>query len=308
MKASSAVHSLFALCALYVSAASLAASTPDLGPHASLRGRRVFPADNPWNRDVSRDPVDPRSERMIAAIGAAMPLVPDFGATFGKPYVVVAGTQPRVPVTFEFPQQSDPGPYPIPPDAPVEEGEDHHVMVVDRDHWKLYELYDASRTPAGWQAWAGAVFDLGSNRMRPKNWTSADGAGLPMFPGLARYDEVHEQKAIRHALRFTVPATRRAFVYPARHGASDTHDPNLPPMGMRVRLKASVDLAGFPPQARIILEALQSYGMLVADHGSPWYLDGAPDPQWQNRDLRTLNRIHGSDFEVVKMGVVEDMP
>jgi hypothetical protein len=192
--------------------ASIAALAVDLGANASLHGRRVFPADNPWNRDVSRDLVDPRSDRMIAAIGGNLPLEPDFGATFGKPYVVVAGTQPRVPVTFEFARQSDPGPYPIPSDAPVEEGEDHHVMIVDRDHWNLYELYDANRTPAGWQAWSGAIFDLGSNRMRPKNRTSADGAGLPMFPGLARYDEVHEQKAIPHALRFTVPATRRAFV------------------------------------------------------------------------------------------------
>lgn len=277
-----------------------------LGPNASLGGRQVFPPDNPWNQDVSGEPVDPRSAAIVGRIGADLPLFPDFGDEFGKPYVVVAGDQPRVPVFFGFPQQSDPGPYPIPPNAPVEAGDDHHVMVIDRDHWKLYELYDAGKRGNGWSAFAGALFDLNSNRLRPEGWTSADGAGLPMFPGLVRYDEVGERQAIRHALRFTVPSTRRAYVPPARHVANKSRDADLPPMGMRVRLKAGYNIAGFPPEARVILAALKTYGMFVADHGSAWYLDGAPDRRWDNGALRTLQRVRGRDFEVVRMsGLVE---
>jgi hypothetical protein len=250
--------------------------------------------------------VDPQSDRLIARIGADVPLFPDFGSNYGKPYVVVPGTQPRVPVVFEFPQQSDPGPYPLPPDAPVEPDDDRHVLVIDRDAWMLYELYDARRQGDGWAAFAGAVFDLGSNRRRPDGWTSADAAGLPIFPGLARYDEVHERGAIRHALRFTVAETRRAYVAPATHYASQRRDPDLPPMGMRVRLKTGYDIAGFPPPARVILTALKRYGMFVADHGSSWYLHGAPDPRWDNRALRTLMRLRGGDFEVVRMGKVTE--
>lgn len=285
---------------------------PALGPGASLQGRRVFPADNPWNQDVSRMPVDPRSDTILRGIGLDKNLHPDFGTVYdgapnGIPYVVVPGHQPRVPVRFQYADESDPGPYPIPPDAPIEGGPqargDRHVLVIDRDRWRLYELFAAYPDPAGrgWRAGSGAIFDLNSNRLRPAGWTSADAAGLPVFPGLVRYDEVVEQRRIPHALRFTCQRTRRAYVPPARHQASRLNDPALPPMGMRVRLKASYDISGFPATARVILEALQRYGMLLADNGSDWYLSGAPDPRWNDDELAALKRVHGRDFEVVRM-------
>lgn len=282
-------------------------------PGGSLEGKRPFPDDNPWNQDVSQEPVDPRSDVLIAGIGLDKRLHPDFGTTYrgaplGIPYVVVSAAQPKVPVTFRYADESDPGPYPIPPDAPVEGGRnakgDRHVLVVDRDHWKLYELFAAypDQTTGGWRAGSGAVFDLNANRLRPAGWTSADAAGLPVFPGLVRYDEVHEQQAIRHALRFTCRRTRRAYVPPARHFASRDSDPDLPPMGMRVRLRADYDVSGFPPAARVILEALKRYGMFLADNGGDWFLSGAPDPRWNDREIQTLKRVRGRDFEVVEMG------
>lgn len=285
-----------------------------LGAGASLGGRLPFPADNAWNRDISGDPVDPASAALIASCGDRA-LHPDFGTVWngapnGIPYVVVAGTQGKVPVTFEYASESDPGPYPIPPDAPVEGGPggtgDRHVLVIDRDAWKLYELFDARPVSGGqsWTAGSGAVFDLGSNALRPAGWTSADAAGLPIFPGLVRYDEVVEQKAIRHALRFTCPVTRRAYVHPARHWASSRTDANLPPMGMRVRLKAGFDVSGFPPSVQVILAAMKKHGMLLADNGSGWYVSGAPDPRWNDAELATLRRVRSTDFEVVRMGTV----
>ena len=233
-----------------------------LGPGASLAGRRPFPADNPWNADVSGEPVDPNSAALIAACGDRG-LHADFGTVWngapnGIPYVVVAGTQGRVPVTFDYADESDAGPYPIPADAPIEGGPngtgDRHVLIVDRDNWKLYELYDAHPVNGGqrWTAGSGAVFDLNSNALRPAGGTSADAAGLPIFPGLVRYDEVVEQKEIRHALRFTCPTTRRAYVHPARHFASSRTDPDLPPMGMRVRRRAHFDVSGVSPRVRVI--------------------------------------------------------
>jgi hypothetical protein len=224
--------------------------------------------------------------------------------------VVVPGTQPKVSVSFRYADESDPGPYPIPPDAPIEGGPnargDRHVLVIDRDAGKLYELWSA-RTAAGgtrWEAGSGAVFDLKTNKPRPAGWTSADAAGLPVFPGLVRYDEVVERGAVRHAFRFTVVRTRRGYVAPARHFASRFNDADLPPMGMRVRLKASYDARKFPPQARVILDALKSYGMLLADNGGDWFLNGAPDPRWDDEDLNTLKRVQVRDFEVVAMGDV----
>lgn len=286
-----------------------------LGPGASLNGRRPFPADNPWNTDVSGEAVDPNSAALIAACGASRGLHADFGTVWngapnGIPYVVVAGTQARVPVSFGYGDESDPGPYPVPAGAPIEGGSngtgDRHVLVIDRDAWKLYELYDARPVNGGqsWTAGSGAVFDLNSNALRPAGWTSADAAGLPIFPGLVRYDEVVELREIRHALRFTCPATRRAYVHPARHFASSRTDPDLPPMGMRVRLKASFDTSGFSPSVRVILEAMKRYGMLLADNGSGWYVSGAPDPRWSDDELATLSRVRGSDFEVVRMGTI----
>jgi hypothetical protein len=289
---------------------------PDLGVGASLHGKKVFPADNPWNQDVSNLPVDPNSANLIASMGLTKSLHPDFGTVYagapnGIPYIVVSGTQPRVPITFDaYGDESDPGPYPVPPDAPIEGGPnssgDRHVIVIDRDSWKLYELYSASpiNSGASWRAACGAVFDLSSNALRPAGWTSADAAGLPIFPGLVRYDEVFEQQEITHALRFTAQHTRRAYVAPARHFASSSTNPNLPPMGMRVRLKASFDISGLSPAMQVILRALKKYGMLLADNGSDWYVSGAPDMRWSDDELNTLKSVKGSDFEVVQMGTI----
>jgi hypothetical protein len=284
-----------------------------LGPGASLAGRRPFPADNPWNQDISSAPVDPNSAALIASIGTGTGLHPDFGtvwngAPIGIPYVVVSGTQARVPVSFDYADESDPGPYPIPPNPPIEGGAnssgDRHVLVVDRDNWKLYELFAARPSGSGWHAGSGAVFDLSSNQLRPAGWTSADAAGLPIFTGLVRYDEVVEQRAIRHAVRFTVARTRRAYVSPARHLASSLTDANLPPMGMRVRLKASFNISSFPANVQVILTAMKTYGMFVADTGSNWYVSGAPDSRWNDEELSSLSRVKGSDFEVVRMGTI----
>jgi hypothetical protein len=278
-----------------------------------VAGLQVFPPDNPWNRDISSDPVDPNSDALIASIGLDTGLHPDFGtvwngAPIGIPYVVVSGNQPRVPVTFDYAGESDPGPYPIPPDAPIEGGAnssgDRHILVIDRDNAKLYELFAAYPQGSGWHAGSGAIFDLNSNALRPAGWTSADAAGLPIFPGLVRYEEVVEQGAIRHALRFTVSRTRRAYVSPATHYASSNTDPNLPPMGMRVRLKAGFDVTPFPAHVQVILNAMKRYGMFVADNGSNWYVTGAPDPRWNDEELATLRQVRGSDFEVVRMGTI----
>jgi hypothetical protein len=214
-----------------------------------------------------------------------------------------------VPIRFlAYADESDPGPYPIPHDAPIEGGPksdgDRHVVVLDRDNWKLYELISAFREKEGWRADAGAVFDLSSNKPRPAGWTSANAAGLPVLAGLVRYDEVVEQKEIRHAVAFTCKHTRRGYVAPARHFASRSTDPKLPPMGMRVRLKASFDIAAFPPAARVILTALKRYGMFLAQNGADWYINGAPDSRWKDQELSTLKRVKGRDLEVVKMGPV----
>jgi hypothetical protein len=290
-------------------------STPGLGVGASLGGRRPFPDDNPWNTPIDTASVDPNSAALIASIGAGTGLHPDFGADwnggpFGLPYIVVGGSTPAVAVTFDYADESDPGPYPIPANAPIEGGAassgDRHVLVIDRDHWKLYELY-AAYPVAGtgnWSAGSGAIFDLASDALRPAGWTSADAAGLPIFPGLVRYDEVVEQGAIRHALRFTVSRSRRGYVAPARHFASSDTSSSRPPMGMRVRLRAGFDLSSYPPSARVILQALKTYGMIVADNGSDWYLSGAPDARWNDAELNSLKTLHGSDFEVVRMGPV----
>ena len=282
-----------------------------LGVNAGLSGRRPFPDDNPWNLDISQAPVDPNSDKYLASIGLNTPLHPDFGTTWqgvpwGIPYVIVPGDQPRSPVSFEYSDQSDHVLYPIPPNPPIEGGEkssgDRHILIIDRDHWTLYELYAARQEGNAWKAGCGAVFDLSSNTLRPAGWTSADAAGLPIFPGLARYDEVMEQKEIRHALRFTAKKTRRAYIHPARHWASRLTDPSLPPMGLRVRLKASYDISGFPPSAQVILKGLKKYGMILADNGGNWFVSGAPDPRWPDKEIDTLKRVKGSDFEVIRIG------
>ena len=279
----------------------------DLGINASLNRKRVFPADNPWNKDISQASVDPNSAAIIASIGLDKPLHPDFGKDprSGIPYLIVPGDQPKRNVRFEYSDESDTGVYPIPEDAPIEGGKksegDRHILVIDRDDWKLYELFHAFKTERGWRANSGAIFDLSSNYLRPAGWTSADAAGLPIFPGLVRYDETVEQKNISHALRFTVRRTRRAYVSPARHFASHSKDENLPPMGMRVRLKADYNISKFPASAQVILSALKKYGMMVADNGGDWFLTGAPHPRWNDEELETLKKVRGKDFEVVKM-------
>lgn len=286
-----------------------------LGPAVSLGGRRPFPDDDHWNRDVSRDPVDPNSETLLQGIGLDKGLHADFGTFYqgvpnGIPYVVVPGNQPRLPMRFHYDQESNPGPYPIPANPPIEGGPeatgDRHVLVLDRDRWRLYELFDAHRDGRGWRAGSGAVWDLAarSATQRPAGWGSADAAGLPIFPGLVRYDEVHEQKAIRHALRFTCVRTRHAYIAPARHYASRLTDPNLPPMGMRVRLKAGYDVSRFPASVQVILNALKRHGMLLADNGGNWFISGAPDPRWSDDDLGTIRRVQGRDLEVVRMGAI----
>ncbi len=281
------------------------------GGTSTVGGCTVFPDDNAWNRRVDTVPAHPNSAALIRSIGAERTLHADFGSgrygDYGIPVTVVPADQKPVPITFTaYGDESDPGPYPIPPDARVEGARDgadgdRHVIVVQRGACKLYELYRAQRRASGWAADSGAVFDLSSNNLRPAGWTSADAAGLPILPGLARADEA-SAGVIAHALRFTVRKTRRAYIAPARHFASSDTDPDLPPMGLRVRLKRSFSLAGYTGQARAILVALRDYGMIVADNGSDWFISGTPDPAWDDDDLDQLKRVPGSAFEALDTG------
>ena len=275
-------------------------------PGASLAGCPVFPADNAWNRDVSGDAVDPGSGAYIAAMnGGSRFLHPDFGSdpSYGIPWTTVGATQPRVPMSFVYADESDPGPYPFPPDAPVEAGGDRHVIVLEREACRLYETWDSRFVGPGWRCGSGAVFDLRGNALRPDGWTSADAAGLPILPGLVRLDEVRAGE-IRHALRFTVQRTQRAYVHPATHFASSDRDARLPPMGLRVRLRASFDLAPFRGHARVILAALKKYGMFVADNGGDWFISGEANPAWDDADLEQLKSVPASAFEVVRLGEI----
>jgi hypothetical protein len=268
----------------------------------------VFPASNAWNQRVDGLPVAADSARLVQSIGLGAGVHADFGSglyegrPIGIPFDVVSRATPRVRVSFDYADESDRVRYPIPRSVHIEGGRasdgDRHALLLDRDACKLYELYALYPRGGGWHAGSGAVWNLRSNALRPAGWTSADAAGLPIFPGLARYDEV-ARGVIDHALRFTAAHTRRAYVYPARHYASSSDDPSLPPMGLRVRLKADVDISGFPRQSRVVLQALKTYGMILADNGSSWYVSGAPSPKWSNDDLHALGRITGADFEVV---------
>jgi hypothetical protein len=262
---------------------------------------RILPAGNVWNARVDGLAVAPRSAALIRSIGLTETLHPDFSSRgrYGIPINVVGRRTPRSRVRFEYASESDRGRYPIPARPRIEGGSDRHLLMVDRDACRLYELFAARRAGGVWRAGSGAVFDLRSNRLRPRGWTSADAAGLPILPGLARWDEAVAPAGITHALRFTAPRTRRAFVYPARHFASDSSAADLPPMGLRVRLRRSVSLNGFGPQSRAVLRALKRYGMILADNGSPWYVTGAPHARWDDDDLHELGRITGADFEVV---------
>jgi hypothetical protein len=297
------------------SAGSSTASGPtSAGTDTGASGNcTVFPPDNPWNTDISGYPVHENSDAIIASIGADVGMHADFGtvwdgAPIGIPWVDVAGDQSRVPVEFDYADESDPGPYPIPPDAPIEGGPDgggdRHVIAFDRDNCVLYELFSAYPQGGGssWTAGSGAIFDLTSNDLRPDGWTSADAAGLPVFPGLVRYDEVVEQGQINHALRFTVERSRNAYIPPATHEAADDNSADLPPMGLRLRMKADYDCSGLAQEIQVICTALKTYGMFVADNGTNWYLSGAPDDRWNDDNLHDIDGITGSAFEVVYTG------
>ena len=289
-----------------IAAVSVGIAVADGKP--KVAGCKVFPANNPWNQRVDKLPVASNSDAIVRSIGPDKGMHADFGSglydggPIGIPYTSAGRHTKRYKVAFDYADESDKGPYPIPKNVPIEGGRqsdgDRHALIVDRAHCKLYELYALYRRGGGWHAGSGAIWSLNSNKLRPKGWTSADAAGLPILPGLARYPEV-KRGAINHALRFTVSQTRRAYVYPARHFASSETDPNLPPMGLRLRLKASFDVSKYPRQSRVVLKALKRYGMLVADNGSDWYVSGAPARGWDNDDLHSLGGVKGSAFEVV---------
>jgi hypothetical protein len=286
-----------------------------LGPLASLNGFVPFPSDNLWNTNIANAPVDPNSANLINYIGASVTLHPDFGAgtyagsTIGIPYQIEGATQPKVPVKLTaYPSESDPGPMPIPANALIEGypkpgNGDRHVLVLDQGGCWLYELYHAAIKNGAWSAGSSAIWDLTIDSQRPYTWTSADAAGLPIFVGLVRYDEV-AAGVIKHAVRFTVPTSRQAFTPPASHWASSVTDPNAPPMGMRIRLKASFNISGLSPANQVILTALKQYGMILADNGSAIYISGMPDNNWNNNDLGALKSITASSFEVVQMNQI----
>ena len=277
------------------------------GPVSSGRGVigscPILPSTNVWNRRIDTLPVRSDSATLMSRMGLTKYLHPDFGtfAGYGIPVNPVTRATPRSPVAFLWPSESDAGPYPIPASPKIEgagAAGDRHILMLDTAACRLWELFAAEKTASGWRAGSGAIFDLRSNALRPDGWTSADAAGLPIYPGLARYEEV-AAGAIAHALRFTVPETRAAHIYPARHDASSLTGASYPPMGLRLRLKASVNISGFGPQSRVILLALKRYGMILADNGSAYYVSGAPHPSWDDDDLHDLHMITGSMFEVV---------
>jgi len=294
---------------------NLACSVMSLGVGANLNGFRPFVPTSPWNTDISNAPVDPNSSAIINYIGGNIGIHADFGAgvyngsTIGIPYEVVGGSQTFVPISAQYSDESDPGPMPIPPDAPIEGypnpgNGDRHVLILDNANCWLYELYSSYPNSDGsWDVGSAAVWDMLGNEMRPWTWTSADAAGLPIFAGLVRYDEVSSGQ-IQHALRFTLSRSRQAFVPPASHWAPNSQDPLAAPMGMRLRLKANFDVSGFSAANQVILNALKKYGMMMADNGSSMYLSGVPDDRWNNDDLHNLGQITASDFEVVLMNPI----
>jgi hypothetical protein len=282
------------------SVATASARSPIVRGRGVASGCPILPATNVWNRRVDTLPVRADSATLMTRMGLTRYLHPDFGsfAGYGIPINAVTSSTPRSPVSFTWPSESDAGPYPIPASPRIEAGSDRHILMIDKSACRLWELFAAAKTSGGWTAGSGAIFDLRSNALRPDGWTSADAAGLPIYPGLARYDEV-ASGAITHALRFTVPETRKAHIYPARHDASSRTGASYPPMGLRLRLKTSVNISAFGPQSRVILTALKRYGMILADNGSAYYVSGAPDPGWDDDDLHDLHGITGTMFEAV---------
>jgi hypothetical protein len=309
------------LAALALAAAGASAASHHARRHARPRadgppeefGCPILPAEDPLNQEVAGLPESPESESYVASIGVSAHLHPDFGTnpSYGIPYTIVGSGQPKVPIKFtKYGSESDPGPYPVPPTAPIEGGGknghgDRHVLVAQEGSCTLYELYLAHRRRHGksWTAASGAVFNLRSSALRPEGWTSADAAGLPIFPLLARYPEVAAGQ-IDHALRVTVPETQRGYIHPATHFASSSTNPALPPMGLRLRLKAGYSLAGFHGESLVILEALKRFGLIVADNGSPWFITGAPNPGWNDEDLEQIKQVPGSEFEAVETGPI----
>lgn len=287
---------------LTILAAGAACAQPTIG------NCPVFPANNVWNAPINQLPVAANSATLVATIGASVTLHADFGSglwdggPIGIPFVTVPGTQTKYSAAFQYASESDPGPYAIPLTAPIEGGSastgDRHAIAVDTDNCILYEFWDATPLAASWQAGSGAIFNLNANTLRPSGWTSADAAGLPVFPGLVKYDEV-AAGVIQHAIRLTVPHTLDTFAWPARHEASSLTSTSYPAMGQRFRLRASFNISTFPADVQVILQALKTYGMFVADNGSAWYISGAPDSRWNNDDLSTLSQVTGSDFEAV---------
>jgi hypothetical protein len=281
------------------------APTPTDGgpPVPTLAGCTIFPADSVWNTRVDTLPVDSRSSQWINSIGSGRGLHMDFGSgtwdggPIGIPYNIVPGGQPKLPVSFYYPEESDPGPYPIPGGPLIEWGSDHHVLIVERDDCVLYELFDASRSGGAWSAGSGAIWDLGSNALRPDTWTSADAAGLPILPGPVRYDEILAGE-VNHAIRFTAHCSS-GYIWPGRHDATHGTCTNPPPLGARFRLKASINISGYGPQMQVILRAMKRYGIILADNGSDWYISGVPDERWDNDMLHTLDNITGANFEAV---------
>ncbi len=276
-----------------------------------IGGCPVFPEDNIWNTPVAGLPVHPRSADYVNSIGRDRTLHPDFGSgqwppgsgsPIGIPFALVDAKTPKRKVQFEYADESDPGPYPIPDHAPVEGGPratgDRHVLLLDTKTCRLYEIFRYEKIRGVLRAGSGASFDLRAHTLRKEGWTSADAAGLPILPGLVRYEEA-AAGSIDHALRFTAPRTQRAYVWPATHFASRASDPRLPPMGQRFRLRANYDLSAFAPATRVIGRAMQQYGIILADNGSPWYISGAPHESWDNDVLRQLKKLRGADFEAV---------
>ena len=305
-----------------LTAAVGALGVTSLGPATAappLSACSIFPADSYWHADVSDLPVLPQSDAYVRSIGRNATLKADFGSglwdggPIGIPYMREDAATRRVRVSFRYADESDPGPYPVRVNPKIEGGPagdgDRHIIAVDTQACRLYELYDAHKAGGrrNWRAGSGAIFDLRSNALRPAGWTSADAAGLPIFPGLVRYNEAR-QGSIDHAIRFTAPATRDSYVWPARHRASSNSDPALPPMGTWFRLKAGVDISGYTGEVRAVLEALKVHGMILADNGSPWYLSGAPNGNWDNDSLRALADFTGADFEAVDSSCLQAAP